>query len=157
MQKISPFLWFDDNAEEAVDLYLSIFDNAKITDTARYPEDSPGTPGTVMSINFELEGQEFIALNGGPEFTFNESISFLVRCEDQEEVDRLWDRLTEGGKPSQCGWLVDRFGLSWQIIPNLLPELLGGSDPEGAQRAMQAMLKMTKIDCKTLQDAYDNA
>jgi predicted 3-demethylubiquinone-9 3-methyltransferase (glyoxalase superfamily) len=157
MQKISPFLWFDTNAEDAVNLYVSIFDNARITDTSRYPEGSPGVAGEVMSVTFELEGQEFMALNGGPGFTFNESISFLVHCDTQDEVDRYWDQLTEGGKPGQCGWLVDRFGLSWQIIPSLLAELLGGGDAEGAQRAMQAMLKMSKLDSKTLQDAYDNA
>ena len=142
MQKISPFLWFDGNAEEAVNLYVSIFDDAKITLISRYPEGSPGPAGDVMSMTFQLEGQEFLALNGGPQFTFTQAISFLVHCETQEEVDRLWDQLSEGGERQQCGWLVDRFGLSWQIIPNVLGELLGGSDPEGAQRAMQAMLQM---------------
>jgi predicted 3-demethylubiquinone-9 3-methyltransferase (glyoxalase superfamily) len=157
MQKISPFLWFDDNAEEAVNFYVSVFDGAEIKDVSRYPEGSPGPAGEVMSITFQLEGQEFLALNGGPHFTFSQAISFFVHCETQDEVDRLWEQLSEGGEQQQCGWLIDRFGLTWQIIPNKLGELLGGSDAEGAQRAMQAMLQMEKIDIKTLQDAYDRA
>jgi predicted 3-demethylubiquinone-9 3-methyltransferase (glyoxalase superfamily) len=155
MQRISPFLWFHGDAEEAANLYVSLFDNSRITDTSRYPEGSPGPAGEVMTVGFELEGQKFTALNGDSDFNFNESISFFVNCETQEEVDRLWNALCEGGEPSQCGWLKDRFGLSWQIIPTALGRLLGGSDAEGAQRAMQAMLKMSKLDIKALQDAYD--
>ena len=154
MQKIRPFLWFDDNAEEAVSFYVSVFDDAEITDVSRYQEGSPGPAGTVMSMSFRIEGQEFLALNGGPLFTFSEAISFLINCETQDEVDRLWDALSAGGEEQPCGWLRDRFGLSWQIVPRVLGELLGGSDPEGSQRAMQAMLKMKKLDIQTLQDAY---
>ena len=135
---------------------VELFDDARITNVARYPEGSPGPAGEVMSMTFQLEGQEFIALNGGPQFTFTQAISFLVHCETQDEVDRLWEQLSEGGEQQQCGWLVDRFGLSWQIVPNVLGELLGGSDAEGSRRAMQAMLQ-GKIDIKTLQDAYDRA
>ena len=157
MQKISPFLWFDDNAEEAVNLYVSLFDDARITSTSRYPEGSPGPAGKVMSISFELAGQEFMALNGGPHFTFSQAISFFVHCEDQDEVDRLWEQLSEGGEQDQCGWLRDRFGLSWQIVPNVLGELLGDKDAERSQRVMQAMLQMTKLDIKALRDAHDHA
>ncbi len=157
MQKIRPFLWFDDNAEEAINFYVSVFDDAEITDVSRYPEGSPGPAGTVMSMVFRMEGQEFLALNGGPLFTFSEAISFFVSCETQEEVDRLWAALSEGGEEQPCGWLRDRFGLSWQIVPSVLGELLGGSDPEGSQRAMQAMLKMKKLDIQALKDAYVGA
>jgi predicted 3-demethylubiquinone-9 3-methyltransferase (glyoxalase superfamily) len=157
MQRISPFLWFHGDAEEAVNLYVSVFDNSKVIETSRYPEGSPGPAGEVMTVSFELEGQKFIALNGDSEFKFNESISFFVNCETQEEVDRLWDQLSEGGEQSQCGWLSDRFGLSWQIVPTALGTLIGGSDAEGSRRAMQAMLKMGKIDIQALQDAYDGA
>jgi Uncharacterized protein conserved in bacteria len=157
VQKISPFLWFDDNAEEAVNLYVSLFDDARITSTSRYPEGSPGPAGKVMSISFELAGQEFMALNGGPHFTFSQAISFFVHCEDQDEVDRLWEQLSEGGEQDQCGWLRDRFGLSWQIVPNVLGELLGDKDAERSQRVMQAMLQMTKLDIKALRDAHDHA
>jgi predicted 3-demethylubiquinone-9 3-methyltransferase (glyoxalase superfamily) len=153
MQKISPFLWFDHQAEEAANFYVSLFEDAKITDLSRYPEDSPGPAGQVMTVSFQLAGQEFTALNGGPQFTFSEAISFLVHCRDQEEVDRLWAQLTEGGAPGQCGWLTDRFGLSWQIVPDRLGELLADPDPERAQRAMQAMLQMEKIEIKALEDA----
>ena len=157
MQKIRPFLWFDDNAEEAVNFYVSVFDDAEITDVSRYPEGSPGPAGTVMSMVFRIEGQEFLALNGGPMFTFSEAISFFVSCETQEEVDRLWAALSEGGEEQPCGWLRDRFGLSWQIVPSVLGELLGGSDPEGSQRVMQAMLQMKKLDIQALRDAYAGA
>jgi len=157
MQRISPFLWFHGDAEEAANLYVSLFPGSRVTDVSRYPEGSPGPAGEVMTVGFELEGQKFTALNGDSDFNFNESISFLVGCESQEEVDRLWDALCEGGEPSQCGWLKDRFGLSWQIVPDALGGLLGGSDPQGAQRAMQAMLKMSKLDIKVLQDAYEGA
>ena len=154
MQKITPFLWFDNNAEEAVAFYTTIFKNSKIIDVARYEVDSPGQTGKVMTATFQLEGQEFMGLNGGPEFKFTEATSFYVNCETQEEVDELWEKLTEGGEESQCGWLKDKFGLSWQIIPTVLGELLGDKDPEKAGRVMNAMLQMQKIDIKTLQDAY---
>ena len=153
MQKISPFLWFDSQAEEAANFYVSLFDDAKITDIARVPEGAPGVPGQVMTVAFRLAGQDFVALNGGPQFAFTEAISFAVSCKDQAEVDRLWKELTDGGEESQCGWLKDRFGLSWQIIPDRLQVLLGDPDPERAQRAMQAMLQMRKIDVQALEDA----
>jgi predicted 3-demethylubiquinone-9 3-methyltransferase (glyoxalase superfamily) len=158
MQKISPMLWFDDQAEEAASFYVSLFDDAEITNVARYPEGAPGPAGRVMTVSFTLEGQEYTALNGGPEFTFTEAISFVVRCKDQEEVDHFWDRLVEdGGEESQCGWLKDRFGLSWQIVPDRLGELLGDPDPARSQAAMQAMLQMSKIEIKRLEDAADAA
>ena len=157
MQKISPFLWFDNQAEEAANLYVSLFDDAEITDIARYPEGTPGPAGEVMTVNFTLEGQEYTALNGGPQFSFTEAVSFVVHCKDQGEVDHFWDRLTEGGEESQCGWLKDRFGLSWQIVPDRLGELLGDLDPARSQAAMQAMLQMNKIEIKTLEDAADAA
>jgi predicted 3-demethylubiquinone-9 3-methyltransferase (glyoxalase superfamily) len=157
MQKISPFLWFDTQAEEAASFYVSLFDDAEITEVSRYPEGTPGPAGQVMTVAFRLAGQEFTALNGGPEFSFTEAISFVVRCKDQDEVDRLWAKLTEGGEESQCGWLKDRFGLSWQIVPDRLGELLGDPDPERANRAMQAMLQMQKIEIKVLEDAADAA
>ena len=153
MQKISPFLWFDTQAEEASNFYVSLFDDAEITDVSRYPEGSPGPAGEVMTVSFTLAGQEFTALNGGPQFTFSEAISFVVHCKDQDEVDRQWAQLTEGGAPGQCGWLTDRFGLSWQIVPDRLNELLADPDPGRAQRAMQAMLQMEKIEIKALEDA----
>jgi predicted 3-demethylubiquinone-9 3-methyltransferase (glyoxalase superfamily) len=148
MQKITPFLWFDTQAEEAMNFYVSIFKNAKVLNV------NPGPGGTVMSVNFQLEGQEFIALNAGPIFHFNEAISFFVNCETQAEVDELWAKLTAGGEESRCGWLKDKFGLSWQIIPNVLGELLGDKDPEKAGRVMQAMLQMGKIDIAALRQAY---
>ena len=155
MQKISPFLWYNDNAEEAVNFYTSIFKNSKILAVARYGEGGPGPKGSVMTINFQIEGQEFIALNGGPHFKFNEAISFSVDCETQEEVDELWEKLSEGGQKSQCGWLKDKYGLSWQVNPRILGELLSDKDPEKAKRVMEAMLQMEKIDIKTLKQAYD--
>lgn len=154
MQKITPFLWFDNQAEEAMVFYTSIFKNSKILSISRYPEGSMGPAGAVMTANFELLGQEFIVLNGGPIFKFTEAISFMVHCDTAEEVDDLWAKLTQGGEESQCGWLKDRYGLSWQIVPNLLFELLGDEDPEKAQRVMQAMLKMKKIDSAVLMQAY---
>jgi predicted 3-demethylubiquinone-9 3-methyltransferase (glyoxalase superfamily) len=153
MQKISPFLWFDNQAEEAANFYVSLFDDAAVTDVSRYPEGSPGPAGQVMTVAFRLDGQEFTALNGGPQFAFTEAVSFVVHCKNQDEVDRLWKELTQGGEESQCGWLKDRFGLSWQIIPDRLGELLGDPDPGRSQRAMQAMLKMQKIDVQALEDA----
>jgi len=153
MQKISPFLWFDGDAEEAANLYTSVFEDSEVTDTTRYPEGSPGPAGEVMSVTFRLQGQEFMALNGGPEYTFTPAISFFVNCEDQDEVDRLWKLLSDGGEPGPCGWLTDRFGVSWQIIPTILGELLSGPDGERSQRVMGAMLQMSKLDIQALKDA----
>jgi predicted 3-demethylubiquinone-9 3-methyltransferase (glyoxalase superfamily) len=158
MQKISPFLWFDTQAEEAARFYVSLFDDAEITDVSRYPENSPGPAGSVMTVSFRLAGQEFTALNGGPEYSFTEAVSFFVRCKDQDEVDRFWSRLTaDGGEEGPCGWLKDRFGLSWQIIPDRLTELLADPDPARANAAMQAMLQMHKIEIKALEDAANAA
>jgi predicted 3-demethylubiquinone-9 3-methyltransferase (glyoxalase superfamily) len=155
-QKITTFLWFDNNAEEAMNLYVSIFKNSKILSVSRYGEAGPGPTGSVMTGTFQLEGQQFIALNGGPHFKFTEAISLFVSCETQEEVDDLWKKLTAGGgAPSRCGWLKDRFGLSWQIIPEVLGELLQDKDPKKSKRVMQAMLQMDKIDIKKLQQAHE--
>jgi predicted 3-demethylubiquinone-9 3-methyltransferase (glyoxalase superfamily) len=154
-QKITPFLWFDNQAEEAVELYTSIFRNSRITSVARYGEGAPRPQGTVMTIAFELSGQEFVALNGGPYAAFSPAISFFVSCETQEEVDLYWDKLLEGGRPEQCGWLRDRFGVTWQIVPAVLPELLQDPDPEKAQRVTQAMLGMVKLDIAGLRLAYE--
>lgn len=156
MQKITPFLWFNNNAEEAMDFYVSVFKNSKIVDVRRYGEGAPVPAGTVMTGTIELDGQKFMVLNGGPQFQFTEAVSFFVDCEDQEEVDQLWEKLTaDGGQESQCGWLKDKFGLSWQIIPKALGKLLGDPDPAKAQRVMQAMLQMQKIDVKALEQAYN--
>jgi predicted 3-demethylubiquinone-9 3-methyltransferase (glyoxalase superfamily) len=155
MQKINPFMWFDSQAEDAAIFYTSIFPNSKITNVGRYGEGSPGKPGSVMNANFQLNGQDFIALNGGPVYTFSEAISFFVNCETQAEVDHLWEKLSEGGKEIQCGWLTDKFGVTWQIVPTILGKLLSDPDPIKAQRVMQAMLKMVKIDSALLQQAYD--
>jgi predicted 3-demethylubiquinone-9 3-methyltransferase (glyoxalase superfamily) len=155
MQKITPFLWFDGKAEEAMNFYTSIFRNSKIGSVTRYGEGSPGPKGTVMTGRFELEGQEFMALNGGPQFKFTEAISFFVNCESQEEVDELWERLSQDGEKGQCGWLKDKYGVSWQIVPTVLGKLMGGKDPEKSKRVMQAMLRMQKIDIKALQQAYE--
>jgi len=154
LQKISPFLWFNDNAEEAILHYLSIFRHAKIISTTRYGDAGPGPKGSLMSATFQLEGVEFMALNGGPHFRFTEAISLFVRCESQNEVDFLWEQLGAGGQPGQCGWLKDKFGLSWQIVPVVLLDLLQDRDPEKAARVMHAMLKMNKIDIRKLQEAY---
>jgi predicted 3-demethylubiquinone-9 3-methyltransferase (glyoxalase superfamily) len=153
-QKITPFLWFDGQAEEAMQFYVSIFKNSKIGNVSRYGDGGPGASGTVMSATFQLDGQEFMALNGGPQFPFNEAISFFVSCETQPEVDELWDKLCDGGAPSQCGWLKDKYGLSWQIIPTALGQMLGDKDPEKAGRVLQAMLQMQKIDIRVLERAY---
>jgi predicted 3-demethylubiquinone-9 3-methyltransferase (glyoxalase superfamily) len=154
MQKIHPFLWFDSQAEEAARFYASIFKNSKVGKIARYGEAGPGPKGSVMTVSFTLEGQQFTALNGGPHFKFNEAVSFVVDCQSQEEVDALWEKLTAGGgQPSQCGWLKDRFGLSWQIVPSVLVALLSDPDPATSQRVMAAMLKMTRIDIAALQQA----
>jgi predicted 3-demethylubiquinone-9 3-methyltransferase (glyoxalase superfamily) len=149
MQKITPFLWFDNQAEEAMNFYVSIFKNSKIVSV------TPGPNGTIISGTFQLEGQEFMALNAGPQFKFTEAISFFVDCKSQAEVDELWEKLTEGGEESRCGWLKDKYGLSWQIIPRALGEMLGDKDPEKADRVLQAMLKMNKIDIKGLKQAYE--
>ena len=154
MSNITPFLWFDRQAEEAAHFYISLFDNSSIGEVSRYEVE--GQPSQVLTLSFVLDGQEFMALNGGPEFKFTEAVSFFVRCETQEKIDRLWNALTAGGEEQPCGWLKDKYGLSWQIVPASLGDLLGGSDPEGAQRAMQAMLQMKKLDIKTLEDAYYN-
>jgi predicted 3-demethylubiquinone-9 3-methyltransferase (glyoxalase superfamily) len=157
MQKITPFLWFNDNAEEAVKFYTSIFKNSRIGKIARYDAagaKASGRPaGSVMTIEFQLEGQKFIALNGGPHFKFNEAVSFVVNCETQAEVDRYWAKLTAGGKEVQCGWLRDKYGLSWQVVPTILGKLLSGKDAAKAQRVMQALLKMVKLDINELKQA----
>ena len=155
-QKITTFLWFDNNAEEAMNFYVSLFKNSKILSLTRYGDAGPGPKGTVMTGSFQLEEQEFVALNGGPHFKFTEAISLVVRCENQEEVDHFWSKLTAGGgSPSQCGWLKDKFGLSWQIIPNVMIEMLSDKDPAKSKRVMEAMLQMTKIDIGKLKQAYD--
>jgi len=155
MHKITPFLWFDDNAEQAAEFYASIFPESQIVSTSRYGEAGPGPAGTAMTVTFQLQGQEFTALNGGPQFEFTEAISFVVNCETQEEVDELWEKLSDGGEEGQCGWLKDRFGLSWQIVPSVLGELLNDPDPVRAQSAMQAMLQMGKLDIDLLKQARE--
>jgi len=155
MQKITPFLWFNDQAEEAMNFYVSIFKNSKVGRVTRYPKGSPGPEGKVMSVTFQLEGQEFMGLNGGPMFKFSEAISLFVDCETQEEVDELWNKLSAGGEPGRCGWVKDKYGLSWQIIPRALMKLMQDPDPKKSQRVMQAMLKMSKIEVQELQQAYD--
>ena len=154
MQKITPFLWFNDKAEEAMNFYVSIFKNSKVVSISRYGEAGPGPKGSVMTATFQLDGQEFTALNGGPQFTFTEAISFYVDCKTQQEVDELWDKLSAGGEKGQCGWLKDKYGLWWQIVPSILGELLQDKDAAKAKRVMEAMLQMSKIDIKTLQQAY---
>ena len=157
MQRITPFLWFNGNAEEAVNFYVSIFKHSAVLSLSRYGDAGPGPKGTVMSATFQLEGQKFYALNGGPEYAFTPAISLFVDCETQQEVDELWTKLSEGGEPGRCGWLKDRFGLSWQIIPTALGKLLSDKDPRKAGRVMQAMLQMSKIDIQGLQQAYAQA
>ena len=157
MQKITPFLWFDGNAEEAANFYISIFKNSMLGKISRYGDAGPGPKGSAMSVTFQIEGQEFFALNGGPQFKFTPAISFFVSCETQQEVDDLWEKLSAGGRTDRCGWLQDKFGLSWQIIPTVLGQLLGDKDPQRAKRAMQAMLQMTKIDINKLQQAAAEA
>ena len=153
--KITPFLWFDANAEEATNFYTSIFKNSEIISVSRYGEGSPGQPGKVMTTTFILDGQIFMALNGGPHFKFNEAISFFVNCETQAEVDEMWEKLTDGGEESQCGWLKDKFGVSWQIVPTALGELMGDPNPEKSRRVMEAMLQMHKIDVEKLKQAHE--
>ena len=155
MQKITPWLWFDDEAEEAANFYTSIFKNSKIVSISRYGEAGPRPEGMVMTVTFRLDGQEFTALNGGPDFKFTEAISFFVNCETQEEVDELWRKLSEGGEEQQCGWLKDKYGVSWQIIPSALMEMLQDKDTERSRRVMEAMLQMQKIDIKALRQAYE--
>jgi predicted 3-demethylubiquinone-9 3-methyltransferase (glyoxalase superfamily) len=156
MAKITPWLWFDTEAEDAATFYASVFKNSKILSVDRYGDVGPGEPGSVMTVAFELNGQEFVGLNGGPAFDFNESVSFMVSCDSQDEVDHYWNRLCEGGgQESQCGWLKDKYGVSWQIVPTELHELLGDPDPQRAQRAMQAMLTMSKIDIAVMRQAAD--
>lgn len=155
--KITPFLWFDDAAEQAAEFYVSLFEGSRILHVARYGEAGPGPAGSAMMVTFELAGQRLLALNGGPAFTFNEAVSFFVDCEDQAEVDRLWAALTAGGQEQQCGWLKDRYGLSWQIVPRALMEMLGDADAERARRVTEAMLKMVKIDIEGLRRAYEGA
>jgi predicted 3-demethylubiquinone-9 3-methyltransferase (glyoxalase superfamily) len=157
MQKITPFLWFNNNAEEAANFYLSVFKHGKLGKIVRYGDGAPLPKGTAMSVTFELEGQCFYALNGGPHFSFTPAISMFVDCVDQAEVDDLWNKLCEGGAPSRCGWLTDKFGLSWQIIPKALGQLMGDPDPVKSGRVMQAMMQMVKIDVALLHKAYDAA
>ncbi len=154
-QKITPFLWFDNQAEEAANFYVSIFKNSRITGIDRYGAAGPLPKGTVMTVSFDLEGQGLIALNGGPEYKFTEAISFFVNCETQAEVDELWAKLSAGGEEGPCGWLKDKYGLSWQIVPTILPALLSDPDPEKSQRVMRAMLQMKKIDISALKRAYE--
>jgi len=155
MQRIGPCLWFDGQAEEAMNFYTSVFKNSKIGSMTRYGEAGPGAKGTVMTATFEIEGQEFVTLNAGPHFKFSPAISFVVRCKTQEEVDDFWAKLLQGGAPQQCGWLIDKFGVSWQIVPTILPEMLQDKDAEKTKRVMEAMLKMVKLDINALKQAYE--
>lgn len=155
VQKITPFLWFNDQAEEATNFYITLFENSKIVNVSRYGEAGPGPEGSVMTVTFQLDGQEFTALNGGPHFKFTEAISFFVNCESQEEVNELWERLSDGGEIQMCGWLKDKYGLSWQIVPNVLIEMLNDPDPEKSTRVTEAMLQMKKIDIEILKQAYE--
>jgi predicted 3-demethylubiquinone-9 3-methyltransferase (glyoxalase superfamily) len=155
VQKITPFLWFDNRAEEAANFYTSIFKNSKILSVSRYGEAGPGPKGSAMSVTFELQGQQFMALNGGPQFTFSPAISFFVNCETQEEVDDLWEKLSAGGKKNRCGWLQDKFGLSWQIVPSILGKLLQDPDRDKSKRVMQAMLQMDKLNIQGLKEAAE--
>ena len=157
MQKITPFLWFNNDAEEAVNFYLSIFKNSRVVNMSRWGDSGPGPKGAVMSVTFELNGQEFMALNGGPTFKFSPAISFFVKCETQQEVDDYWEKLSAGGTKERCGWLKDKYGVSWQIIPNALGKFLQEKDPAKSKRVMNAMLQMDKIDIQGLQRAYEQA
>ena len=156
-QKIIPNLWFDTEAEEAAAFYTSVFKNSRIVNVTRYPEDAPRPAGTVMTVQFELDGQPFVGINGGPQFTFDEAVSFEITCEDQDEVDYYWDRLTDGGEESQCGWLKDRYGLSWQVVPTGMAEIFADPDQTRADRTMQAMFGMRKLDVAVLRAAADGA
>jgi len=155
MQKIVPFLWFDTQAEEAMQFYMSVFKNSKMLKVSRYGDSGPGPKGSVMVANFQLDGQNFCALNGGPHFQFTPAISLLVNCESQQEVDHFWDKLSEGGEIQRCGWLKDKFGVSWQIVPTILSQLMSSGDAKQSGNVMKAMLQMKKIEIKTLQDAFD--
>ena len=157
IQKITPFLWFDRQAEEAAAFYVSIFPDSKIVKVVRYGAAGPGPAGSAMTVEFQLEGLTFVALNGGPHFKFTEAISFVVNCQTQDEVDAYWEKLLAGGEPSRCGWLKDRFGLSWQIVPTALPQLLNDPDPEKATRVMKAMLTMQKLDIRALERAREGS
>jgi predicted 3-demethylubiquinone-9 3-methyltransferase (glyoxalase superfamily) len=158
MQKITPFLWFDDNAEEAAKYYVSVFGNSRIRSVARYGEaaaEAAGRPkGSVMTVVFELDGQEFVALNGGPQFTFTEAVSFVVNCDTQKEIDDMWEKLSDGGEKVECGWLKDRYGVSWQVVPSVLAEMAADPDPARSQRVMRALMGMKKIDLAELRSAY---
>jgi predicted 3-demethylubiquinone-9 3-methyltransferase (glyoxalase superfamily) len=154
-QKIIPNLWFDTQAEEAAEFYVSVFKNARIVNVTRYTEAGPRPAGTVMTVEWELDGQRFVGINGGPEFTFSEAVSFQITCEDQDEIDYYWERLSEGGQEGPCGWLKDKYGLSWQVVPTVMDELFTDPDKERARRAMDAMLKMGKLDIAALQAAAD--
>jgi predicted 3-demethylubiquinone-9 3-methyltransferase (glyoxalase superfamily) len=154
-QRIRPNLWFDTEAEEAAEFYVSIFDNSRVVNVTRYTDAGPREAGMVMTVEFELDGQRFVGINGGPEFTFDEAMSLEIVCEGQEEVDYYWERLTDGGEESQCGWLKDRYGVSWQVVPKGMDEVFSDSDPERAKRAMEAMLKMRKLDIGALRAAAD--
>ncbi|MEA2389592.1 MAG: hypothetical protein QOG41_2365 [Thermoleophilaceae bacterium] len=154
-QKITPNLWFDNEAEEAASFYTSVFKNSRVLNVARYSEAGPRPAGTVMTVEWELDGQRFVGINGGPQFKFDEAVSFQIDCEDQDEVDYYWEKLTEGGEESQCGWLKDRFGLSWQVVPQGMGELFSDPDPQRAERAMKAMLQMRKLDIEELRRAAD--
>ena len=154
MQKITPCLWFDDQAEEAARFYTSLFKNSKVGRTTRYGEGGPRPKGSVLTVKFRLDGQDFLALNGGPQFKFTEAVSFIVSCETQKEVDRLWEALSEGGEKVQCGWLKDRYGLSWQIVPTILERMISDPDPRRADRVFQAVMHMKKLDIKALKEAY---
>jgi predicted 3-demethylubiquinone-9 3-methyltransferase (glyoxalase superfamily) len=155
MQKITPFLWFDSEAEEAMNFYVSIFKDSKVNKVTRYGEAGPGTPGSVMSAEFTLNGTDFYALNGGPVFKFSPATSFFIHCETQEEVDHYWNKLGKGGKPNQCGWLDDKFGVTWQVVPDALGTYLNDPDKKKAKNVMQAMMKMTKLDIAKLKEAYE--
>jgi predicted 3-demethylubiquinone-9 3-methyltransferase (glyoxalase superfamily) len=154
MQKITPFLWFNDNAEEAANFYVSVFKNSKVLGVSHYGKEGPGDDGTVMTVSFVLDGEEFIALNGGPMYKFSEAVSFFVSCDTQEEIDELWEKLSEGGEKRECGWLKDKFGVSWQIVPSFLPKLLNEGDQGRLDRVTKAVWQMEKLDLKVLQDAY---
>ena len=155
MKGITPFLWFDNQAEEAANLYVSLFPKSKIHGVTCHGEAGPGEPGSVMTVDFELDGRPFVALNGGPQFQFTEAISFLINCESQDEVDELWEKLSDGGEKGPCGWLKDRYGVSWQVVPTLLEEYIRDPDPEKSQRVMQAMMQMGKIEIEPLKRAYE--
>lgn len=153
MQKITPFLWYETQAEEAANFYVSVFKNSKVKSVSRYGEAGPGPKGSAMTVAFELNGQDFIALNGGPQFKFTPAISFVVNCETQEEIDHYWEKLSAGGRTDQCGWLADKFGLSWQVVPTILGKLMSSGDARKGQRVMQALLQMKKLDIAKLQQA----